>query len=165
MGTAIDELRRRNERYSATFEAHGLQASPELPVAVVTCMDARIETGTVLGLAPGDAHIIRNAGGIVNDDVIRSLCISQGALGTREVMIVMHTDCGLGSLSESALRDRIAAVADAAPDFPLGAFTDVESAVRASMLRVRACPVLAGRNHVRGFVYDVDRGSLREVAG
>lgn len=137
--------------------------SPTLRVAVVACMDARLLVSAALGLGPGDAHIMRNAGGVVTDDVIRSLAISQLRLGTREIMVIQHTDCGLHAADETAVREQMRAVAGQDPPFAIGAFADLDASVRASLARVRSSPFIPHTDAVHGFVYDVETGLLREV--
>jgi carbonic anhydrase len=126
-------------------------------------MDARIDPKRALGLIDGDAHVIRNAGATVTNDIIRSLAISQGVLDTREVMLVKHTDCGLQRFDEDELRTTIAQATGAEPPSPLGAFRDLDDAVRNETTRIRESPLLSHRENVRGFVYDVESGHLREV--
>jgi carbonic anhydrase len=161
VGGAIDELVKRNLDHRADSES-ARAARPGLRVAVLTCMDARIRPGVAMGLELGEAHVIRNAGGLVTEDALRSLAISQGALGTREVMVVMHTRCGLEG-DEHELRKELARAAGLAPPFPLGRFASLERALREGVQRIRTTPWLPHRDQVRGFVYDVDEGRLREV--
>lgn len=136
---------------------------PSRRVAVVACMDARLDLFGILGLRPGDAHVIRNAGGVATDDVIRSLTISQRKLGTREVILVHHTDCGMLTFTEDELRLELLAETGTKPSWAAEAFTDLDIDVRSSMQRIRTSPFVPHRDHVRGFVYDVDTGVLREV--
>jgi carbonic anhydrase len=163
--SATDELLQNNDRFVATFEHGELEAQPVRPVVLVTCMDARIDPALALGLVPGDAHVLRNAGGLVTDDVVRSLAISQHALGTREVMVVQHTNCGMHGLDENALALRIEAAAGTPPNANVrfGAFTDLETSVRASVARLRASSLLLHRDRIRGFVYEVETGRVREI--
>jgi carbonic anhydrase len=144
--------------------APGLSPRPRRKVAVLTCMDTRIDVFPMLGLARGDAHIIRNAGGLATDDAIRSLSISQRLLGTEDIVVVMHEGCGLHRASEDAYAQALAADG-ALPTWRLGAFDDVESALRQSLARLRASLELPVRDHIRGFVFDPEDGSLREVTG
>ena len=132
-------------------------------LAIVTCMDARIDPVQIFGLERGDAHVLRNAGGVVTDDVIRSLMLSQRFLGTTEVMLIHHTRCGVHNLSEEQVKAEIEAETGLRPPFALEAFTDLDGDVRHSVARVRQTPLLPHRDVVRGFVLDVDDGSLREV--
>jgi carbonic anhydrase len=140
-----------------------LSARPSRQLAVVTCMDCRLDVNGALGLAAGEAHVLRNAGGIVTDDVIRSLAISQRQLGTREVILVHHTDCGMEKLDDDEFREELREAAGVAPPFEIGSFADVEEDVRESVLRVRRSEFLPHRDAVRGFVYDVATHRLREV--
>ena len=139
-----------------------LNPRPRRKVAVLTCMDTRIDPLAMLGLERGDAHIIRNAGGLVTDDAIRSLSASQRLLGTDEIVVVMHQGCGLHGASEDAFAEVLAADG-ALPNWRLGAFEDVDAALRRSLARLQASPELPARDHVRGFVFDPDTGELREV--
>jgi carbonic anhydrase len=161
---AIDQLLANNGAFARTLPEERLEAPPRLRVAVVACMDARVDVFAALGLERGDAHVIRNAGGIVSDDVIRSLAVSQRKLGTREVMLIHHTQCGMQGLDGDAFRAELQADAGAEPPFAVGAFADLAENVRASILRVRSSPFLPHRDAVRGFVYDVASHLLREVA-
>jgi carbonic anhydrase len=141
--------------------APGVSSRPGRRVAVLTCMDVRIDPATLLGLERGDAHVLRNAGGLVTDDVLRSLAASQRLLGTEEVVVVMHDRCGLCGASEDEFARTLAA-AGAAQDYRLGAFADVEAALAAGLARLRAAPELSVRDRVRGFVFDPESGALRE---
>ena len=155
----VDELLRRAEP-----QAHfGIPGPPKLSVAIVTCMDARIDPARMFALEPGEAHVLRNAGGVVTDDVIRSLLLSQRLLGTRAVMLVHHTRCGALGLAEETLRAELQAETGLRPSFALEGFPDLDGSVRQSMARIRHSPFLPHRNAVRGFVLDVDDGRLREV--
>ena len=160
---SADELVERNRGAAAAVATPGMAAAPSRSVAVVTCMDARIDPLAALGLAAGEAHIIRNAGGVVTDDVIRSLCVSQQLLGTREILVIHHSKCGMCGLDESAfsedLRDRLGA----RPDWPIGSFADADDDVRSAIATLRASPFIEHDTAVRGFVYDVDTGLLNEV--
>ncbi len=163
----IERLVLLNERFAASEGAPAgeLPAPPARELAIVTCMDARLDVYAALGLARGEAHVLRNAGGVITEDVIRSLAISQRRLGTREVMLIHHTRCGMEGLDEDELREELTRAAGAPPPFRPGGFADVEANVCESLRRVRASPLLAHRDHVRGFVYDLDTGLLREVRG
>jgi carbonic anhydrase len=146
------------------MEATGhLDAKPSRGLAVVTCMDCRLDVLGGLGLKQGEAHVLRNAGGIVTDDVIRSLAISQRRLGTREVALVHHTDCGMEKLTDEGFAAELEEAAGTAPPFEIGAFADAEADVRESVLRVRRSPFLPHRDAVRGYLYDVATHRLREV--
>lgn len=158
-----DELVESNLRYSQNFPARGLPGPPQRRLAVVTCMDARLDVFGMLGLRIGEAHIIRNAGGVVTDDVIRSLCLSQRALGTREVVLLHHTDCGLQKVTEDGFKAEIEAELGIKPAWAVESFTDPHADVRQSMRRIEASPFVQHTAHLRGFVYDVDTGLLAEV--
>jgi len=161
--SAAEALLANNRDYAAAFAHGGLPAAPRRRLAVLTCMDARIDPSRVLGLAPGDAHVIRNAGAVVTDDAIRSLAISQTMLGTREVMVIAHTDCGLLTFTDEAFADHLEETANRRPDWRAHAFDDLEASVRASVERIGASPFLPHTDSVRGFVYEVETGRLREV--
>lgn len=151
-----------NERYTDAFDRSRLTASPLSGLAIVACMDSRLDIEETLGLRTGDAHIIRNAGGIVTDDVIRSLIVSQHVLATDEVIVIMHTRCGLLDLDEDALRERLSATSGVPRDIRLGSFLDLESTVRASLERLRSDPWLRP-GPVHGLIFDVSTGRLHEV--
>jgi carbonic anhydrase len=161
-GTVTDRLVDANRRYAAAFSDPGMDARPVLQVAVVACMDARLDLHDALGLELGDCHTIRNAGGVVTDDVIRSLTISQRALGTRSVVLIHHTGCGLETLTEEFRHDLEMEVGQR-PAWAVEAFRDVDQDVRQSMQRVRTSPFLVHTDDVRGFVFDVRTGLLREI--
>lgn len=162
--SAIDAFLARNEAYAGSFDKPAMPAPPTKRIAVVACMDARLEMGALLGLVEGDAHVIRNAGGVVTDDVIRSLTISQRLLGTREIMLIHHTDCGMTSFTDEALQARIFEETGIRPPFAMEAFSDIEADVVQSIARVKASPYLPYKDDVRGFVYEVESGRLREVS-
>jgi carbonic anhydrase len=136
---------------------------PGKQIAIVACMDARLETGALLGLQEGDAHVIRNAGGVVTDDAIRSLTISQRLLGTREIMLIHHTDCGMLTFNDGDVKDQILADTGVRPPFAMEAFSDLDADVRQSIARIQASPFVPHKDQVRGFVYEVESGKLREV--
>ena len=136
---------------------------PARHLAIVTCMDSRIDVFDLFGLNVGDAHVIRNAGGIITDDVLRSLVLSQRALGTREIVLVHHSDCGLQNIHEDELRAELRAETGAYPPYAFGAFDDVDAAVRRALAVVKEHRFLAHRERARGFVYEVETGTLREV--
>jgi carbonic anhydrase len=162
MRSAIDELFANAIVHESDFE--GPRALiPSKHVTVVTCMDSRIDTFRIFGLDSGEAHILRNAGGLVTDDVLRSLVLSQRLLQTREVILMHHTNCGLHGMDEPALRSAIAADTGQEPPYAFGSFTDLDAAVRTAITRVREHPELPHRNNVRGFVYHTDTGHVREV--
>jgi carbonic anhydrase len=162
-GSQVDDLLRNAERYAHVFTGGELPVKPALRLAIVACMDSRIDLFALLGLHLGEAHVIRNAGGLVTEDVLRSLALSQSLLGTREVMVVQHTGCGLHG-DEESLRARVADATGAEPPWPLGAFADVEESVRRQLEILRSTPHLVGGDAARGFVYEVESGRLREVA-
>jgi carbonic anhydrase len=163
--SAIDELVSANRAAVESGEAAtaGLSGAPGRAVAIVTCMDCRIDVERSLGLARGDAHVLRNAGGVVTDDVIRSLALSQRKLGTREVMLIHHDKCGLATVTDDGFRAELQEATGVAPAFAIESFTDVAADVRQSIERVRRSPFLPHTDSVRGFVFDVDSGALREV--
>jgi carbonic anhydrase len=160
--TAIDELLRRN-RAVAMQHPSWLGPRPGLKIAVVMCMDARIDAHAAFRLQPGEAHLMRNAGGVVTDDIVRSLAISQHALGTREIMVIHHTDCGLAKLEEDRFRNELAEFAGYRPTWAVQAFKDPHDSARESLRRIRDSPFIAHRDLVRGFVFDVESGLLEEV--
>jgi carbonic anhydrase len=161
--TVIDELLENNVHYAEHF-AHGdLTSRPVKPVAVLTCMDARIDPHRMLGLAEGDAHVIRNAGGVANDDAIRSLVVSQRKLGTREIIVILHTDCGMRTFAEDAFVEELEAETGVRPAWQTTSFNEIEADVRRAVSRVRSSPFLPHVQSVRGFVYEVETGRLREV--
>ncbi len=157
-----DRLVEANQRYADGFRDPDMAAKPALRVAVVACMDARIDLQTALGLKPGDCHTLRNAGGVVTDDIIRSLTISQRALGTRSVVLIHHTSCGMQSITED-FRTELENEVGQRPTWAVEAFTDVDQDVRQSIVRVRTSPFLVHTDDVRGFVFDVRTGRLREI--
>ena len=161
--SGTDELVSNAERYAAGFAQGDLPIPPAQRVAVVACMDARLNVYGLLGLREGDAHVIRNAGGVVTEDVIRSLAISQRLLGTTEIMLIHHTDCGMLTFSDDAVKAQITAETGIRPSFALEAFPDLDDDVRQSKARIQASPFIPHKN-VRGFVYEVEKGTLREVA-
>lgn len=162
--TAIDDFLRYNQTHPERGAPTGLTAAPTRKVAVVACMDARLDVAAVLGLPRGAAHVIRNAGGVVTEDVLRSLAVSQGLLGTREVMLIHHTDCGIANFDEQQIAEAIEEAAGTRPPFPALAIADIDESVRTSIARIASCPFLAARDGVRGFVFEVKTGELREVS-
>ncbi len=162
--SVIDELVANNEGFAASLPAKHLDVHPSRQLAIVTCMDSRLDVFAALGLHDGEAHVLRNAGGVITDDVIRSLAVSQRRLGTREVMLIHHTDCGMQKLTDDGFRAELQEATGVSPAFAIESFTDVDANVRQSILRVRRSPFLPHRDRVRGFVYDVDTHRLREVA-
>ena len=161
--TFTDLCVERNAGYAQGFDKGHLQAPPVRRAAVVACMDARMDTARLLGLEEGDAHVIRNAGGVVTDDVLRSLLISQRLLGTTEIMLVQHTGCGMLTFRDDEVKDAVEAETGLRPPFALEAFADLEDNVRQSIRRIEACPFLPVKDSIRGFVYEVETGRLREV--
>ncbi len=159
----IDDLLANNRAFAASQPAGGLDADPTLHLAVVTCMDCRINVYEMLGLHNGEAHILRNAGGVVTDDMLRSLTISQRRLGTRRVMLVHHTKCGMLTLTDDGFRAELLQETGMTPAFAIESFPNLDADVRQSIRRVLHCPFLPHRDDVRGFVYDVDTHELREV--
>jgi carbonic anhydrase len=151
------------ERYAASFDQGDLPMPPASHAAVVACMDARLNPYGVLGLSEGDAHVIRNAGGVVTDDVIRSLAISQRLLGTNEIILIHHTDCGMLTFRDDDLKAQIEADTGIRPSFALEAFSDLDADVRQSIARIKASPFIPDKDSIRGFVYEVETGRLREV--
>ena len=159
----IDALLGNNQVFAAGLAERHLDVEPQRQLAIVTCMDSRLDVFAALGLGSGEAHVLRNAGGIITDDVIRSLAISQRRLGTREVMLIHHTDCGMQKITDDGFRMELQETTGVSPSFAIESFTDVEADVKQSILRVRRSPFLPYRDVVRGFVYDVDTHQLREV--
>jgi carbonic anhydrase len=161
--TVTDELLQNNARYADGFDKGELPMPPAKGVAVVACMDARLHVSKILGLREGDAHIIRNAGGAVTDDTVRSLAISQRLLGTREIVLIHHTDCGMLTFTDDEFRRQIQEETGVRPEWAAEAFPDLDDDVRQSMARIKASPFLPHKENVRGFVYEVESGKLREV--
>jgi carbonic anhydrase len=161
--STTDELVANNESYAAQFDKGDLPLPPGRKVAVVACMDARLNPYGILGLNEGDAHVIRNAGGVVTDDEIRSLAISQRLLGTEEIMLIHHTDCGMLTFSDDDFKHQIEEDTGIKPQWAVEAFSDLDQDVRQSLGRIKASPFIPHKEHVRGFVYEVETGKLREV--
>ena len=161
--SVTDELLANNEAYASRFDKGELPLPPAKKVAVVACMDARLDPARVLGLEEGDAHVIRNAGGVVTDDEIRSLAISQRLLGTEEIVLIHHTDCGMLTFSDDELKGQIQEEVGVKPHFSMEAFSDLEGDVRQSIARIQASPFIPNKDSVCGFVYEVETGRLREV--
>ena len=161
--TATDELLVNAERYADGFDRGGLPMPPAKRVAVLACMDARLNPYWLLGLNEGDAHVIRNAGGVVTDDEIRSLAISQRLLGTKEIILIHHTDCGMLTFNDDDFRRQIQQETGVEPTWVAEAFDDLDEDVRQSIARIKASPFIPNKEHVRGFVYDVETGRLTEV--
>ena len=153
-----------NNRGIAEREANEhLDVRPSLKLAIVTCMDSRLDVFRALGLRDGEAHVLRNAGGVITDDMVRSLAISQRRLGTERIMVIHHTDCGMQTITDDSFRAELQEATGVAPSFAIESFSDVDADVRQSVLRVRKSPFIPHRDRVRGFVYDVDNHLLREV--
>ncbi|HEU5156415.1 MAG TPA: carbonic anhydrase [Streptosporangiaceae bacterium] len=161
--SAIDDFLQNAKRYQSTFTKGNLLSPPARRAAIVACMDARLNVFGLLGLSEGDAHIIRNAGGVITPDTIRSLSISQRLLRTQEIMLIHHTDCGMLTITDDEYRGRLRADTGVEPDWDVGAFTDLDQDVRESIQRIRLSPFIPQVEVVRGFVYDVQTGGLREV--
>jgi len=161
--SATDDFLKNAEAYAAGFDKGSLPMPPGRKVAVVACMDARLNTQGLLGLQEGDAHVIRNAGGVVTDDAIRSLAISQRLLGTEEVILIHHTDCGMLTFTDDAFKDGIQADTGIRPAWAAETFKDLDEDVRQSIARIQASPFIPHKDKVRGFVYQVEDGVLREV--
>jgi carbonic anhydrase len=161
--TVTDELLQNNARYAEGYDKGDLPLPPAKGVAVVACMDARLHVSKALGLEEGDAHIIRNAGGVVSDDAVRSLAISQRLLGTREIILIHHTDCGMLTFTDDEFRGQIQRETGVRPEWAAEAFPDLDDDVRQNIARIKASPFVPHKDSVRGFVYDVETGRLREV--
>jgi carbonic anhydrase len=161
--SATDDLVSNSENYAASFSKGDLPMPPARGVAVLACMDARLDPARVLGLEEGDAHVIRNAGGVVSEDAIRSLVISQRLLGTTEIILIHHTDCGMVTFTDDAVKQQILDDVGIRPSFALESFPDAEEDVRQSIKRIQASPFIPHTDNIRGFVYDVAKGKLNEV--
>jgi carbonic anhydrase len=162
--SAIDELVGNANSYRESFDRGDLPLPPAKKVAIVACMDARLNPYGLLGLHEGDAHVIRNAGGVITDDEIRSLSISQRLLGTQEIMLIHHTDCGMLTFGDDDFRRQVQADTGIKPEWAAESFSDLEEDVRQSIARIKASPFVPNKEHVRGFVYEVETGQLREVS-
>ena len=162
--SVTDELLQNAQSYAASFDKGDLALPPAKPIAIVACMDARLNPYGLLGLSEGDAHVIRNAGGVITADEIRSLSISQRLLGTQEIMLIHHTDCGMLTFTDDEFRNQVLADTGIKPDWAAEAFADLEQDVRQSIERIKASPFIPRKDAVRGFIYDVKTGSLTEVA-
>ena len=158
-----DELLKNNEAYAEKFDKGGLPLPPARKVAVVACMDARLNPSYLLGLEEGDAHVIRNAGGVITDDEIRSLAISQHLLGTEEIMLIHHTDCGMLTFSDAEFEQMLEQETGQRPEWRARSFSDLEENVRDSIQRITESPFVVRKDQVRGFIYDVNTGRLDEV--
>ena len=162
--SVTDQLLKNNEQYAASFAKGELSLPPAKQVAVIACMDARLDVHKILGLEEGDAHVIRNAGGAVTDDAIRSLMISQELLGTTEVILIHHTDCGMLTFKDDEVKGQIEKETGIRPSFALEAFSNLEQDVRQSAARIKASPFVPKKDKIRGFIFDVGSGRLNEVA-
>src|SRR6478672_8322937 len=161
--TVIDELLENASAYAQSFDKGELPLPPARRIAIVACMDARLDPQALLGLEEGDAHVIRNAGGVITDDEIRSLAISQRLLGTEEIILIHHTDCGMLTFKDDDFRRQIEHDTGIKPEWAAEAFDDLEQDVRQSIARIKASPFIPKKDQVRGFVYDVETGRLSEV--
>src|SRR5947209_8224890 len=162
--SATDELLPNNDAYARTFDKGRLPLPPAKKLAVIACMDARLHVSKILGLKEGDAHIIRNAGGAVTEDAIRSLTISQRLLGTEEIVLIHHTDCGMLTFKDDEVKAQIEKDTGIRPPFALDAFSDLAADVQQSIARIKASPFIPKKDKIRGFVYDVKTGKLNAVA-
>jgi carbonic anhydrase len=161
--SATDDLLQNNDEYARRYPGAGA-ARPKKKIAILACMDARLDPARALGLAEGDAHVIRNAGGVVTDDAIRSLAISQHLLGTEEIVVIQHTDCGMTTATEAEIISQLEEHAGERPPFEAGAFADLEDNLRQSVKELKASPFLLNKTAVRGFVFEVETGRLREIS-
>ena len=161
--TVTDELLANNQAYARSFDKGDLPLPPGKKVAVVACMDARLNVYGALGLTEGEAHVIRNAGGVVTDDEIRSLAISQRLLGTEEIVLIHHTDCGMLTFTDDQFKNSIQEETGIKPEWAAESFADLETDVRQSIARIKASPFIPLKDSIRGFIYEVETGRLREV--
>jgi carbonic anhydrase len=159
-----DELLKNNEAYASSFDKGELPLPPARKVAVLACMDARLDPAGALGLTEGDAHVIRNAGGVVTDDEIRSLAISQNLLGTEEIILIHHTDCGMLTFTDEQFAQKLQDETGETPEWSARAFPDLDGNVRDSIKRITDSPFIPNKSSIRGFVYEVETGKLREVS-
>ncbi|MGH2964741.1 MAG: beta-class carbonic anhydrase [Solirubrobacterales bacterium] len=162
--STTDDLLRNNERFAEGFDKGDLPLPPARKIAVVACMDARLNPYPILGLQLGDAHVIRNAGGVITDDEIRSLAISQHLLGTEEIMLIHHTDCGMLTFSDQDFANKLESEVGQRPAWEARSFSDLDQDVRDSIQRIKDSPFVPRKDSVRGFVYEVETGKLREVS-
>jgi carbonic anhydrase len=161
--TETDRLLEHNKSYSSSFDIPHLTLPPRRKLAVLACMDARLDPAKALGLEEGDAHVIRNAGGVASDDALRSLAISQNLLGTEEIVLVHHTDCGMLTFTDDEFADKLESETGSRPEWPVHAFADLEQDVRDSVERIRQSPFVPHTEKIRGFVYEIETGAMREV--
>jgi carbonic anhydrase len=162
--TETDTLLKNNEAYAASFDKGDLPAPPAKKVAVLACMDARLDPARVLGLEEGHAHVIRNAGGVVTDDALRSLAISQHELGTAEIVLLHHTKCGMQTFTDEEFAEKLEGETGSRPEWRAHAFSDLDQDVRDSIAAIKGSPFIPRTDNVRGFVYDVETGGLREAS-
>jgi carbonic anhydrase len=162
--SSTDELLTNNEQYASSFDKGDLPLPPGRKLAVVACMDARLNVYGLLGLNEGEAHVIRNAGGAVTDDVIRSIAISQRLLGTEEIVLIHHTDCGMLTFTDDEFKAGIEKETGIRPEWAAEAFSELDGDVRQSIARLKASPFIPKKDAIRGFVYEVDSGRLREIS-
>jgi carbonic anhydrase len=162
--SVTDDLLKNNEGYAASFDKGDLPLPPGRKIAILACMDARLNPYGALGLQEGDAHVIRNAGGVVTDDEIRSLAISQRLLGTEEIVLIHHTDCGMLTFTDDEFKRSIQQETGIKPEWAAESFNDIDEDVRQSIARIKASPFIPKKDSVRGFVYEVESGRLREVS-
>ena len=162
--TTTEQLLQNANAYAEGFDKGDLPLPPGKRVAVLACMDARLNPYGILGLTEGDAHVIRNAGGVVSDDAIRSLAISQNLLGTEEIILIHHTDCGMLTFTDDELAEKLEQETGVRPDWRAHSFSDVEEDVREGVERIKSSPFIPRTDRVRGFVYEVETGGLREVS-
>ena len=160
----IDALVTNNDAFAAGLPAQHLPIAPRRKLVIVTCMDSRLDVFAALGLREGDAHILRNAGGVITDDEIRSLAISQRLLGTEEIILIHHTDCGMLTFTDDQLAQKLQDATGETPEWSAHAFPDLESDVRDSIQRIKDSPFIPNKDSVRGFIYEVETGKLREVS-
>ena len=160
----IDELLENNRAFAASLPEQHFDVRPSRKLTIVTCMDSRLDVFQALGLDIGEAHILRNAGGVITSDMIRSIAISQRKLGTEEIMLIHHTNCGMQTITDDGFRAELQEATGVAPAFEIESFIDLDSDVRQSILRVRRSDFIPHRDSVRGFIYDVDTHALREVS-
>ena len=159
-----DTLLVNNESYASSFDKGDLPLPPGRKVAVLACMDARLDPARALGLEEGDAHVIRNAGGVASDDALRSLAISQHLLGTEEIVLIHHTDCGMLTFTDEDFAQKMEAETGTRPEWRTLSFTDLDDDVRKTLERIRESPFIPRTDRIRGFVYEVETGRLREVS-
>jgi carbonic anhydrase len=162
--SVTDDLLANNQAYAESFDKGSLPMPPGAKLAVVACMDARLNVYGILGLTEGEAHVIRNAGGVITDDEIRSLAISQRLLGTEEIILIHHTDCGMLTFTDDQFKQSIQEETGIKPEWAVESFSDLDADVRQSIARIKASPFIPHKDAVRGFVYDVETGRLREVS-